>query len=142
MKCQFPNCTNNAINGVYCIGHAKFTELPDDMPKPVPRQSKPKNGIKPMSDKTRELYKTYEPRKKAFLARPENQVCLIRSKECTVKATHVHHKKRRGVNLVNERYWEPCCKNCNTYVEQHVEWARLNGHLLSVHQIERSTPAV
>lgn len=133
MNCQFPNCTNHAINGEYCIGHAKFSEQPQVEKKKYGR-------LRPMSKKTEEAMKTYLPRKKSFLQRPENRVCVIRSVQCTVAATTINHRKRRGVNLVNERYWEPCCNNCNRYIEQHSEWARQNGHLISVHQVERSIP--
>lgn len=30
MTCQFPNCSMNAVNGDYCIGHSKMGNIPVD----------------------------------------------------------------------------------------------------------------
>ncbi len=130
MNCEFPNCNNHSINGQYCIGHAKMMNDRTVI--------KPK-GLRKRSEKTAELMKTYKPRVKAFLARPENEVCLILSPVCTVKATAVNHKKRRGINLLEEKYWEPCCPRCNNWIEQHPDWAIQNGHLISVHQVDKTS---
>lgn len=132
-KCQFPNCVNNAIDEVHCIGHAKMLAEPD-------LEQKARKGIRPMSVKTEHLMKTLQVRKKAYLAKEENKICLIQSVECTKDATTINHKKRRGINLLEEKYWEPCCKKCNIYIEQHHAWAVQNGHLQSVHKVERVIP--
>lgn len=80
--------------------------------------------------------KLYKPQVKEYLARPDNKFCKIVSPVCTGKATCVNHKKRRGSNLRNEKFFEPSCAPCNGYIEMNVQWAMDNGHLISVHKKE------
>lgn len=86
------------------------------------------------SGKMKDEMKEYKPKVKAFLAKPENQFCHIKSPVCKGKATCVNHRKRRGSNLLKEEYWEPSCTPCNGYIEENVQWALDNGHLISVHK--------
>lgn len=80
--------------------------------------------------------KKYGPKVAAYLAKEENEMCLIQSPVCTRVATCVNHKRRRGKNLMNENDWEPSCGPCNLWIENHDAWARESGHLISVHKKE------
>jgi len=96
-----------------------------------PKEPKP---IRKRSDKMKQQMKEYKPKVAAYLAKHENQICLIQSPVCRKKATCINHRRRRGANLLNEEDWEPSCTPCNLYIETHDAWARENGHLLSVHK--------
>jgi len=131
MKCSFPNCTNNTVgDNEYCIGHNRMLNI-----VPVEHNT----SLKKRGEKMMDQMKLYKPMIKNYLEQPENKVCLILSPVCTVKATCVNHKKRRGKNLLNQKYWEPSCFHCNGYIERHPDWALENGHLISVHQVEKQT---
>lgn len=127
MTCQFPNCKSNTVKGDFCIGHAKFSKVPVEVKKPLQKRS----------EKMKDNMKEYKPMVKEYLNRVENQDCQIKSPVCTGKATCVNHKRRRGKNLTNEKYFQPSCGPCNNYIESHSQWALDNGHLISVHKIER-----
>jgi hypothetical protein len=103
----------------------------------VPVEKK-QGGLKKRSEKMTAEIKQYKPMAAEFLSRPGNQTCKIKSPVCTKKATCINHKKRRGKNLMNEKYFEPSCGPCNNYIESHSQWALDHGHLISVHKIERS----
>lgn len=106
---------------------ARKNRIPAELKKRIPKRS----------EKSKDVMKEYKPIVIEYLERPENKDCKIKSPVCTGKATCVHHKKRRGQNLINEKYFEPSCGPCNSYIENHVSWALANGHLISVHKIER-----
>jgi hypothetical protein len=129
MICEFPNCKMNAVKASkYCIGHGRMLlKVPVETKSTIPKRS----------DKMIEEMKQYKPLVANFLSKPENSICLIQSPVCTKKATCVNHKKRRGKNLMNEKYFEPSCGPCNNYIESHTQWALDNDHLISVHKIER-----
>lgn len=129
-RCEFPNCRSNRVHGIYCIGHAKMMGVA----KP-PAEKKP---IAKRSEKLKGEMKEYKPQVQAYLAQPESQACKIQSPVCTQKATCVNHKKRRGLNLRNEQFWEPSCSPCNGFIESNVKWAMDNGHLISVHKVAKS----
>lgn len=99
---------------------------PDKPKKEIPKRSKKMKGV------IKEVKKLYE----IYLAKPENQICLIQSPVCTKVATVVNHKRRRGANIANVKDWEPCCPACNGYIENHTSWAVKNGHLISAHKIK------
>lgn len=101
-----------------------------------PDEKKPAKPIEKRSEKMIAEMKLYKPQVKAFLARPENQDCQIKSPVCTGKATCVNHKKRRGGNLRNEKYFQPACGPCNGFIESNTQWALDNGHLIPVHKKE------
>jgi hypothetical protein len=76
--------------------------------------------------------KVYSPFVAEYLARPENQKCAINWENCTVTATCINHLKRRFKETVmNEKYIEPSCFNCNNQIEAEDERARAEGHLLT-----------
>src|SRR6187401_2626133 len=113
MKCEFPNCKNHAKDK-YCPGHTR-------MMKDVHVDKKPQ--LNKRSEKMKDDMKEYKPIVTEYLSRPENQMCQIKSPVCTKKATCVNHKKRRGKNLTNEKYFQPSCVPCNNYIESHSQWA-------------------
>lgn len=96
----------------------------------------PKKPIARQSEKMKDDMKEYLKLREAFLAKPENKMCQIKSPVCTKKATDVNHKRRRGSNLSVVEHWQACCKKCNSYIEQNDAWAREHGHLESVHKID------
>ena len=66
--------------------------------------------------------------KEARTFRIMNPVCKINLPECTHKTDCVHHAKGRiGHLLLDKRWWVPSCGNCNKYVEENHNWARMNG---------------
>lgn len=104
------------------------TVTPEPKKKPEPPAKR--------SEKMKEEMKLYKPQVKEYLARPENEYCKIKSPVCTGKATCVNHKKRRGSNLRNEKFFQASCAPCNNYLESNTQWAMDNGHLISVHKKE------
>lgn len=129
-QCQFPGCSRFAQKNGYCIGHRIYSNVPpEEKKKALPGKR---------SEKMKEEMKLYKPQVKAYLARPENEFCKINSPVCTGKAECVNHKKRRGGNLRDERYFEPACGPCNNYIEANTQWALDNGHLIPVHQKEKN----
>ena len=103
----------------------------------IPKEKKKPKPISKRSDKLKDEMKLYKPQVKAYLEKPENQQCRIKAEGvCLGKATCVNHKKRRGKNLREEKYWEPACEPCNNFCESNPKWAYDNGHLISVHKKE------
>lgn len=100
----------------------------------APKEKKT-TSIPKQSEKTKELNKEYKKKVLEFLLK--HPKCQIKSPSCTKKATTVHHTKRRGVNLMNEKDWKASCWPCNSWVESHDKEAREQGHLKSVHKIEK-----
>lgn len=103
------------------------------------RQPEPKKEQKPLpkrSEKMKQEMKSYKPLVKEYLARPENQNCKANLKGCTGKATVVHHKRGRGINLKVEKHWLPTCSFCNIEIERLDSVAREKGLKESVHKIE------
>lgn len=133
MSCQIPGCVFHSEKNGYCIRHKFMTSSSSEV---AVKENKPRKEIPKRSEKLKDEMKEYKKEVKIFLSRPENEMCLIQSPVCTKKATCVHHKKRRGKNLRNEKYQEPACEPCNLYVEEHPKWAYENGHLISIHKPE------
>lgn len=102
--------------------------------KPEPKK-KPDPPAK-RSEKMKQEMKEYKPLVKEYLARPENQNCKANLKGCTGKATVVHHKRGRGINLKVEKHWLPTCSFCNIEIERLDSVAREKGLKESVHKIE------
>lgn len=101
----------------------------------IPREKKKPEPIAKRSEKMIDEMKLYKPQVAVYLAKPENKDCKIKAEGvCQGKATCVNHKKRRGKNLREEKYWEPACEPCNNFCESNPKWAYDNGHLISVHK--------
>lgn len=57
--------------------------------------------------------------------------CEINSPNCTRAAQGLQHMKGRGVNLLNRKFLKRACNACNTYCEEHPQWALDHGHAVS-----------
>ncbi len=88
--------------------------------KPKKLYKIPKKSIKRKQDD-----KIYFELRDSFLKK--NPVCQIKSPECTIKSTVIHHTKSRGIYYLAQNTWLASCHRCNTYVESHDAWARENG---------------
>lgn len=96
------------------------------------RVSKSTGKQKPIRHRSKKLAKTmkeeYFPLVVAFLAKPENQQCAIKSEVCTHKATVIHHTAgRTGKALTDEKNWLPSCAPCNVWIEANDGKAREMG---------------
>lgn len=100
----------------------------------IPKGKKEQKPIGKRSTEYQSEMRQYKKEVEDYLAKEENEMCLILSPVCSKKATCVNHKRRRGKNLRNQSDWEPACVPCNNYLESHHQWAIENGHLVSVHQ--------
>jgi hypothetical protein len=89
--------------------------------------SKSRKAIPRQSEKRKVADKEYGKLRKQFLeAYP---LCLVES--CKEPATEVHHKGRRGRNLLNVSLFLPCCSSCHRRIEENPKWAKENGYLES-----------
>ena len=58
--------------------------------------------------------------------------CKVKSPVCTGEMQGMNHKQKRSpANLLVEANLTPCCNACNQFLEEHTDWARNNGHLIS-----------
>jgi hypothetical protein len=124
--CTFPLCPRIAERNGLCFLHAKWygSVKPQKEVKAIPKRSEK------MQDAIKEVKELYA----IFLAKPENQSCIIGAKGCTIKATVVHHSRgREGKQLSNVKDWMPACPSCNGYVEANDGWARRNGFKKAKH---------
>lgn len=99
-------------------------------PKEEKKKAKPiaKRSVK-LSAKDREYKKIV----KEMLE--EDNRCELKTPNCIHIATGLHHKKRRGINLLNRKYLLRSCDPCNGFVEQHPQYALDNGLSVSVHKV-------
>lgn len=102
-------------------------QLKNGQVKPAKKQPA---KIKQVSDRQASLNREY-----AKESRPvwKGQPCQIRSPVCTKHAQGIHHRKGKGTkkDLMDKRYWMAACNFCNSYVENHDEWARKLGFKVS-----------
>lgn len=49
-------------------------------------------------------------------------------------ATDVHHMARRGKHFLNVKTWLPVCRHHHDFIEQHGDWSRERGYLLTPEQ--------
>lgn len=83
-----------------------------------PKKEKKKKPIAPRSKKLQANMRKYIPEMKAFLAKPENEMCQIKMEGCTGKAVCVHHPAGRlGEKLRDQSEWVASCGSCNLQVE-------------------------
>lgn len=124
-KCLFPGCPRYGQKNGYCVAHSRVyaSGVAVSMPKETNK----------VSDKMKEIKKALKSLYPAFLkSRP---VCRIKSPVCTHKADVVHHDSGRGADkILDQSTWVECCAACNSYVEQHDNWAREKGFKKSRHQ--------
>lgn len=107
-------------------------------PKPavVPTKYKPKKQRKPLpKQKKRTAYYSKKRQRanrqyaKASKPKWEGQICQIRSPVCTTWAQGYNHPggKENLEKLLNVENGQVCCNPCNTYCEDHHQWAVDNG---------------
>ena len=53
------------------------------------------------------------------------------------RADNVHHKKKRGVYLLEPAYLLSTCTACHVYIENHPVWSREHGFMISKTAIDR-----
>ena len=75
--------------------------------------------------------KLHEYRKLRLAFLQEHKYCQIALDCCTVSATDVHHKMRRGKHINDVTTWMAVCRNCHSYIETHASMAREKGYILT-----------
>jgi hypothetical protein len=71
--------------------------------------------IKKVSTRQQRLNAAYSAQRKVYLK--YHPYCEAKLSVCTHKATTVHHRKGRGMYLLDESTWLPCCLECHTHIE-------------------------
>jgi len=75
-----------------------------------------------------EGYKKYNREAKIFLSKPEHQLCKARIMPiCKLRASQVHHKKGRGIYLMDKSTWLPVCDACHKQITIHSKEAIEKG---------------
>lgn len=151
-KCIFPGCTTNAPENGLCVPHGRVYSV-EEIRKGIGKKSPPaepekpakkaavkkkalKRGKKP-NPRSKKMTKVIEEVKKLYpLFLKSRPMCEIRSPDCIKRATVVHHRKGRGNNILKQETWVACCPPCNSYVENHHQWAADNGFKVSQHKIQ------
>ena len=59
--------------------------------------------------------RTYSQMRKEYLS--ERRVCRAKIDNCNNVATDIHHKKGRGLFLLDTETWLPVCRNCHEWIE-------------------------
>jgi hypothetical protein len=125
--CKFPNCKRIAEKNGYCIGHRGFASFtPAKAPKKINRESEQRK-------KDNKEYKKIVIEKML-----QSKNCEIKSPVCTKRAEGLHHMKKRGAELLNKKYLKRSCNPCNQYLEEHPNWGKEKGFIISKHQVETS----
>lgn len=93
-------------------------------------KTKPKTPIKRETPDMAKLHRQY--RKMVAEMIVADKRCEIKSPVCTKIAQGLHHKQKRSKkNLLDRANVVRACNACNTYVEEHSEWALENGFTIS-----------
>jgi hypothetical protein len=119
-KCAFPGCSFHPESNGYCFRHSIYGTKVEKKKVPIPKESK----------KRKQEKKVYNKVKKQMLT--ESILCEIKSPVCTIFAQGLDHlQKRSPSNLTKRKNLKRACNACNTYKEDHPEWAKENGHSIS-----------
>lgn len=54
----------------------------------------------------------------------EHSLCEARLPSCSLTATDVHHKKRRGIYMLDITTWMAVCRSCHSWIEANPVLAR------------------
>lgn len=111
-ECKANQCSNSRFGKGYCKFHQWMR------PEVVAKAYAPKKRarIKTVSDRLASELSIYNPRAKEY--KQENPECQARvSGVCTYHTSDVHHKKGRGIYLLDEDYWMPICRPCHTWID-------------------------
>lgn len=131
--CADSECTNTFTKyrstDKYCSYECKKKNL-------KPTKQKPRNKIKPVSDKMKKKLSVYHKISAAFLDLPENKVCPVTGNA----TTEVHHKKGRiGYAdeaarieniplLIDLRYFLAVSRSGHRQIEENPIWAKEEGY--------------
>jgi hypothetical protein len=143
--CLFPGCKSWSIDNGLCTSHGKYYK-PEDFKnlskasfdkgiligKVEKKVRKPiKKRSKKMTDVMKEVKKLYT----IFLkSKPK---CEVKSPQCTIVSTDVHHKAGRGKNqIADKKTWMAVCRSCHNLIENNDKWARDNGFKISQHTVK------
>lgn len=90
----------------------------------------PRKRIRQVSPKREKEGAIYRKTRKKFLR--DNPYCeaVVKAAPCTIRATDIHHMKRRGRNYLNQDTFFPVCRNCHIWIETHANQARELGWIL------------
>lgn len=94
--------------------------------------------LRQYSKKRSRLNTSYAKKSKSF--REDHPLCVIHSPNCTHYTQGVHHVRGKATEtlLMDERFWLPACNACNTYIEDHSDWAKQNGFKKTKHNIDET----
>ncbi len=108
------------------ISETKQEEKPVVKPKQKP--------IPKVSEKRKQENKEY---KKVSHPIWKGKNCEIKSPVCSKKAEGIHHKKGKvsAKDLLDPKFMMAACNRCNTYVEEHPDWATEKGFKISKHTL-------
>ena len=85
---------------------------------------KSKKRINRISDKHRKELKQYSQVRRDYMM--THMFCEV----CSLPATDIHHKERRGKNLCNPDTFMSVCRTCHMKIESNGKWARENGYTI------------
>lgn len=124
--CQNPDCDGEyklykTTDPKYCSPACLYKCKP-------PPEKKPQAPIPRRSKKRAAQEAVYNQLVKAFLAKPENQICPVTKK----KSVEVHHKKgREGILLLAVEFWMAVSREGHNQIHDNPEWAYEKGYMLS-----------
>lgn len=99
--------------------------------------SRPVKEVKPLAKRSEKMKVEMKDYKKIVVEMlTESNRCELSTPVCVQIANGLHHKKRRGANLLNKKYLMRACNPCNTYVEQFPLYAIEKELSVSVHKID------
>jgi hypothetical protein len=85
--------------------------------------------MRKVSKKLAKEHREYSKLRKEWLT--ERPMCQAKIHRCTLKSTDVHHKKGRGVYLLDTNTWLSVCRSCHNWIETHPEDAKELGFSIS-----------
>lgn len=98
-----------------CASHAALNRKADRQIKTNVEKLESKKGIKKVSEKMGKSLKTYKGLRNEFLKM--HVFCEAKLSQCTISATQVHHKAKRGKNMNNPDTFMAVCSECHYEIE-------------------------
>lgn len=121
-ECEFHTCKRHAQANGYCVNHRIYSN--------TPTTKEPKKQIAKVAEKRKVTNKEYK--KIVIEMAAESNLCEVRSPVCTGKMQGLNHKEKRSPsNLLDRTKLERCCNMRNLFIEENIDWAQENGHLIS-----------
>lgn len=90
---------------------------------------KPRKRLPAVSQKRKELNKQYSEARRVFLE--AHVTCQVEG--CRELATDVHHRGRRGKNLLKTELFMVVCRQHHDYIERNGLWAKAQGYTIPYH---------